>query len=82
MKKEKTYRALSIAVLALVLIFALIGWIHTPYDPDLMDGSAKYLQPDRRRLRYDRADQRGSHRDRSVLRHDSRRILRIHRRCF
>ncbi|MBQ4474227.1 MAG: ABC transporter permease [Lachnospiraceae bacterium] len=45
MKKEKTYRALSIAVLALVLIFALIGWIHTPYDPDLMDGSAKYLAP-------------------------------------
>ena len=45
MKKEKIYRITGLAVLAIVLVFALIGWIHTPYDPDAMEGSAKYAAP-------------------------------------
>ena len=45
MKKEKNYRITGLAVLAIVLVFALIGWIHTPYDPDAMDASAKYAAP-------------------------------------
>ena len=45
MRKEKIYRITGLAVLAVVLIFALIGWIHTPYDPDAMDASAVYLAP-------------------------------------
>ncbi|MBR1757511.1 MAG: ABC transporter permease [Lachnospiraceae bacterium] len=45
MKREKTYRILGLAILGIVFLFALIGWIHTPYDPDKMNGQTKFLAP-------------------------------------
>lgn len=46
MKKQKNYTLLfGISITLFMLIFLLVGVLFTPYDPDMMNGSAKFAAP-------------------------------------
>ena len=46
MKKKRNLTLIIGAVLtAFMLLFLLIGFFYTPYDPDAMNGAAKFAAP-------------------------------------
>lgn len=43
--KKNTNVTIGVAIISLILIFCIVGMIHTPYDPNKMNGALKSIAP-------------------------------------